>query len=197
MKFVKQRFCVSKLIAYLLLLFWFSRVFYYFLFIRTESWNAISVEKIYFCFDWISLSYELEIELLELTPISSRNWCDKPAGVSVSFSFSLAFLLDFGVKEFHNNLDTFSGLVVGLKVLLLWIRFLILVDGSGVDVFNCFLGKRFVTMIVFLLNFTFTSSGVHKRDFGFCFSLYFCFLSLSFLLFSSNSVSVCLFCFFF
>ena len=127
-----------------------------------------------------SLSYEMEIGLLKLTPNFSRNWCDKPAGVSVSFSFSLAFLLDFGVKEFHNNLDTFSGLVVGLKVLLLWVRFLTFVDGSGVSVFNCFLHKRFVTMIVFLHNFTFTSPGLHKR---------FWFLLLSILLFSFSFLS--------
>ena len=57
-----------------------------------------------------SLSNELEKELLKLMPNSSLNWCDKPAGVSVPFSFSLTFLLDFGVKEFHNNLDT-CGLV--------------------------------------------------------------------------------------
>ena len=127
-----------------------------------------------------SLSYELEIGLLKLTPNFSWKWCDKPAGVSVSFSFSLAFLLDFGVKEFHNNLDTFSGLVVGLKVLLLWVHFLILVDGSGVRIFNCFLRKRFVTMIVFLCNFTFTSSGIYKR---------FLFLFFSILLFSFSFLS--------
>ena len=97
-----------------------------------------------------SRSNEQEKELLKLMPNSSQNWCDKPAGVSVPFRFSLTFLLDFGVKEFHNNLDTFSGLVVGLKVLLLWVHFLILVDGSGVGVFNCFLCKQFATMIVFL-----------------------------------------------
>ena len=90
-------------------------------------------------------------------------------------SLSASVQLFFLILEFHNNLDTFSGLVVGLKVLLLWVRFVILVDGSGVSVFNCFLRKRFVTMIVLLHNFTFTSSGIQKKDFGFCFSLYFCF----------------------
>ena len=134
MKFVKQRFCVSKLITYLLLFFWFSRVFLP-LFVYQDR-----VLKCHLCWKkiqllfWLNVSHELEVGLLKLTSNSSQNWCDKPAVVSVSFSFSLAFLLDFGVKEFHNNLVTFSGLVFGLKVLLLrfafwfWLMVLVLVS---------------------------------------------------------------------